>query len=176
MKRVVCGMIVIVWVGLATVPAQAGWHEFWRKFKRDTARNSAYPEPFAFADREAQKSPFRVMVENGWRTEHTLTETLFTDENQLTSAGERRVHWIVTQSPPERRTVYVISSPRRHVTESRLDSVQQYVTQLIPAGPLPAVVVTDDIPRGGSGDYLNEMHRKYRDSLPAPQLPEITGN
>lgn len=176
MKRILYGVVALVGICLSASPADAGWHEFWQKFKRDTHRVNAYPEPFRFADREAQKAPFRVMIENGWRTEHTLTESLFTPSQELTRAGQKKVYWIVTQSPEERRTVYVIAGNSLDATEARLDSVQRFISRVIPEGALPAVVVTGRIPRGGSGDYLNEMHRKYRDSLPAPQLPTPESN
>lgn len=176
MKRFLLCIVTLLGICLVATPADAGWHEFWQKFKRDTHRNNAYPEPFRFADREAQKAPFRVMIENGWRTEHTLTQSLFTSGHDLTRAGEKKVHWIITQSPEERRTVYVISGNSRQATEARLDSVQRYITRLVPEGALPGVVVTSRIPRGGAGDYLNEMHQKYRESLPAPQLPTTESN
>jgi hypothetical protein len=174
MKKFLYGMVAILVICVTASPADAGWHEFWRGFKRDFHRSNAYPEPFRYADREAQKAPFRAMIENGWRTENTLTESLFTPENSLTRAGEKKVHWIVTQSPENRRSVYVISANSRQVTEARLDSVQRYITRVVPEGALPRVVVTTRIPRGGSGDFLNEMHKKYRDSLPAPQLPSVS--
>ncbi len=174
--RTICCFLAVWTICLSTSTADAGWHEFWRKFKRDTNRNNMYPEPFRYADREAQKAPFRVMIENGWRMEHTLSGNLFTTENELTRAGEKRVHWIITESPENRRAVYIAPAHNRHATEARLDSVQRYVARAIPDGALPGVVITSRVPRGGSGDYLNEMHRKYRESLPAPQLPSAESN
>jgi hypothetical protein len=173
MKRIICGVVLVALLsGCAATPRT--WQESWQKFNRDTERSNAWPEPFLHLDRDAQKVPLRTMIENGWRVEHTMTETLFGSDERLTRAGEKRVKWIVTQSPEQWRTVYVVRGGSLEATEARLDSVQQYVAQLVPKGPMPAVVVTTKVPPGGSGEYLNEVHRMYRDSLPAPQLPGTT--
>ena len=170
MKQIICGFIVVALLSGCTL-APRSWRESFQTFDRQTKRSSAWPEPFRHADREAQKVPFQTMIENGWQVEHTMTEALFGSDNRLTRAGEKRVEWIVTQSPEEWRTVHVVRGNSVQATEARLDSVQQYVSRLVPEGPMPAVVVTTKVPPSGSGEYLNEVHRMYRETLPVPQLP-----
>jgi hypothetical protein len=133
---------------------------------------NSWPDPFRHMDRQAAAAPFENFKDAGWRLENTLIEFLFTEEQELTHAGKLKVRHILTQVPPHRRTIFVLKGDTRDITERRVDAVQRAVAEMLPEGALPPVVVTDQLPRGGSGDYLNMVNRKYRESIPAPVLPE----
>jgi hypothetical protein len=126
-------------------------------------------------DRQAAAAPFENFKDAGWRLENTLVEFLFTEDQELTHAGVLKVRHILTQVPPHRRTIFVLKGDTREITERRVDAVQRAAADILPEGGLPAVLVTDQLPRGGSGDYLNMVNRKYRESIPAPVLPEAAG-
>jgi hypothetical protein len=174
MTRTVGSLVFAIIAGLCLAsPAHAGWHEFWDRVCTDFLRNNCWPEPFRHMDRDATRAPFLAMIDNGWRVENTIVHSLFTESHQLTLAGQRKIYWIATQIPPDRRVVFVLQGETPEVTDQRVDSVQRYVASVVQADSLPPVVVTDRVPRGGSGDYLNQMNRKYRDSLPAPTLRQV---
>ena len=70
--------------------------------------NKMWPWPYVCADRVAVHEPFCIMVNNGWRRQNLLGPHHFNpNTNQLTTAGELRVQWILTQAPPERRNIFV---------------------------------------------------------------------
>jgi hypothetical protein len=152
--------------------AMAGWHEFWHGAKTDYRRSNEWPYPFKCADQMAVRAPFEIMKDNGWRRENTLGSEMFTfEKNELTSAGEHKVKWIVTQAPIHRRTVWVLRADSDEATTQRVDHVQQLVQNILPEGALPEVLVTDRPPTGISGDYLDAIDRSMRSSVPPPRLP-----
>ena len=116
--------------------------------------------------------PIELMKNNGWRLHNTLGDQLFQAEtNELTSAAEIKVHWIATQAPTSRRTVFVYGTQSDANTQARVAAVQNYVNQLYPDGTGPSVLVTNVIPRGASGEIFNQVISGYQNSLPAPVLP-----
>lgn len=151
--------------------AQAGWNEFWHRTKVDFHRNNAWPEPFQQADRAAAREPFCIMVNNGWRMQNTIGTYLFDDAHQLNRAGEIKLRWILTQAPLHRRAVFVLQAHTPQETAVRVESVQQAISRMIPAGALPPVMITDTEPEGASGEYLDAVNRALQSSLPSPRLP-----
>jgi hypothetical protein len=151
--------------------ADAGWHEFWHRVKVDTHRNNAWPEPFVTADRAAAREPFCIMANNGWRMQNTIGTYLFDDTHQLNRAGEIKLRWILTQAPLHRRAVFVLQADTQQETAVRVESVQRAISQMIPAGPLPPVMITDTEPQGASGEYLDALNRSLQSSMPTPRLP-----
>ena len=154
----------------------SGWDTFWHNFGVSAKRMNHYPEPFIYADREAAKEPFRIMVRNGWQMQNTIGQAYFNPETQeLTRAGELKVRQIVLQSPEEYRTVYVLRGNNADVTAIRVDSVQQVVARSIPSGAMPPVVETGTELRGTPGDYVDHTIRGAASSRPAPVLPTAGG-
>ena len=152
-RRLVFSLAAALTLCTALSSAQAEMHgnsfqRFWHRVSVDWHRNNAWPKPFAAADREAYFAPLRVQNDNGWRLQNTLVHQLFNSESQeLNQAGEMKVHWIVTQAPMHRRTVYVLRGSNPEATAIRVDSVQQAIANLVPSGPLPEVLLTDTAPR-----------------------------
>ncbi len=154
----------------------SGWDSFWHHSGVSFKRMNHYPEPFIYADRDAAREPFRIMVQNGWQLQNTLGAHYFHPETQeLTRAGELKVHTIVTQSPPQHRTVYVLRGNNEDVTSIRVDSVQQMVARAIPSGAMPAVVETGHELRGTPGEYVDSTYRNAQSGRPAPVLPAASG-
>lgn len=159
----------------ARAQEQYGWDAFWHRTGLSFQRMNHYPEPFVYADREAQREPFRIMVANGWQLQNTLGSQYFNPETQeLTRAGELKVRTIVTQAPEQFRTVYVLRGNNADVTAIRVDSVQQTVARAIPNGAMPAVVETGTELRGTPGEYVDSTYRNAQSSQPAPVLPAAT--
>jgi hypothetical protein len=167
------GAAFLVGSGLGFTPsAFADWHEFWHRVKVDTHRNNAWPEPFRTADRAAQREPFCIMVDNGWKAQNTIGTFLFNAEtNELNSAGEKQVKWVVTQAPIHRRAVFVLVGDTAQDTKARVESVQRYISRIVPDGHLPPVMLTTRDAEGGSGEYFDSINRALLQSVPAPRLP-----
>ncbi len=148
------------------------WHEFRRDFDMHRRRVNAWPHPFAIESRELVRSPYRTMVDNGWKMQNTLSDHLFApEENELTYAGQLHLRWILTQVPPHRRQIYVMEAPTRDGTATRVASVYKYLGETAPAGPPCPVFVTRIAPRGGDGSYLADVDKMYKASSPTPRLP-----
>lgn len=149
-----------------------GWDRFWHRSGVDFKRMNHYPEPFVYADREATREPFRVMVCNGWKLQNTLGAHYFNPESQtLTRAGELKVRSILVDVPEQYRTVYVLRGENADVTAMRIDAVQQTIARATPGGAMPQVVETGVELRGHPGDYVDDTYRKAQSSQPAPILP-----
>src|SRR5438046_1629053 len=107
--RFVPALLVLGIVSTAAAPAQAQWFgDFFHRSGQDFKRNNSWPQPFIAPDREAVCLPFDLMERNGWRKQTMICDYHFeNDTARLTSAGEMKVRWILTQAPVQRRIVYV---------------------------------------------------------------------
>ncbi len=141
----------------------------------DFARNVAWPQPFRGADSQSVVAPFEVMRDNGWRENNTIGSGLFSEQNALSEAGKIKVQWIVTQAPQDRRTVYVKNGNSEQETGARVESVQLAVSQMIPSGPLPQILVTEIEPGTSSGAYQTLVHRALTKTTPTPRLGKFSG-
>src|SRR5262245_47154540 len=126
MKRTVVGALALA-LGIAieiacASPLNAGWNEFWHQTHVDFRRMNSWPDPFQHIDRRAEAAPFECFKDAGWRLENTLVDPLFTEDQELTHAGKLKVRHILTQVPPNRRTIFVLKGETRDVTERRVDS------------------------------------------------------
>jgi hypothetical protein len=154
---------------------QAGWPEFRHQSGIDYARNNCWPQPFRGADANSVVAPFEIMRNNGWRENNTLGSLLFSKQNTVSEAGQLKIEWIVTQAPSNQRIVYVKSGRNKEETAARVESVQLAVSQLIPTGPLPQILVTDIEPTTSSGAYQTLVHRALIKTTPTPRLGQFTG-
>lgn len=167
-------------LGLATAvcisPAQAGWNEFWARFRKDTMRNSVYPEPFVTADREIVRSYWEQTEANGWRLQNTIGKYLFDETTQqLNSAGQQRIRWIMTNAPQHRRQIFVLRGDNQQISAQRMASVQEYLAQLGGEGNVPPVHFTDHDAPGISGQYIDGLEQQYQKTQPVPRLPSSSG-
>lgn len=152
--------------------ASADWHTFWQRVHTDFHRNNAWPEPFQTADRAVTREPFCIQVNNGWKMQNTIGTYLFNAETQeLNRAGELKVKWVITQAPIHRRAVFVLVGETPEDTKVRVESVQRYISRVMPDGNLPPVMLTNTEPEGGSGEYFDAVNRAMMQSIPAPRLP-----
>lgn len=145
---------------------------FWQRVHVDFHRNNAWPEPFRSADRAVTREYFCIQANNGWRSQNTIGTFLFNPETQeLNRAGELKVKWVVTQAPINRRAVFVLVGDNPEDTQRRVQSVQNYISRIVPAGHLPPVMITYSEPEGASGEYFDAINRAMIQSIPAPRLP-----
>jgi hypothetical protein len=148
------------------------WAQFKYRCKVDWHRNNAWPEPFATADRAAQREPFCLMVDNGWKMQNTIGTFLFDPTSQqLNTAGEHLVRWIVQQAPQHRRAVFVLKGDSPEATQARVDSVQVAVARFACAGESPPVILTTTEPAGWPASYVDTMTQQFQATIPSPRLP-----
>ena len=141
-------------------------------FSRDFKRNNCWPRPFVWKDREATRASFVIMVNKGWQLENTLGAYHFDRETgKINEPGRRRVYWIVTQELPGRHAIFVHRAMRPEETEARVDSVQQWVAQIVPKGSLPPVLETGVPAPGRPAEEVDHIRQEYLKSMPAPRLP-----
>ena len=156
-------------------PADGGGNIFARAFHSmalDFKRNNCWPRPFVWKDREATRASFVIMVNKGWQLENTLGAYHFDRETgKINEPGRRRVYWIVTQELPGRHAIFVHRAMRPEETEARVDSVQQWVAQIVPKGSLPPVLETGVPAPGRPAEEVDHIRQEYLKSMPAPRLP-----
>ena len=164
-------------IGGTVIGGSAFGSDFWDRVHLDFMRMNCWPQPFVQADRELVNAPLIAMTGRGWQLQNTLSHHFFDEENQtLTRAGQLKLHWIVTQAPPHRRTVYVLRTLDPALTQTRVASVHDQMARLLPGErPQPEVLVSDMVPAGGSGDYFDQVDRQLKASVPAPRLPARGG-
>jgi len=176
MQRFVAAAVLLTVVVVSCVPAEANWLESaWASVCRDFKRNNYWPKPFTDPDREAAVAPFAVMVDNGWKLQNTLGDQHFDEtNNQLTEAGELKLRSILTEAPVEYRTVFILRGNRPEITSARLQSVHDTAANILPQGELAEVAETDKRPHYWPAEYVDDISRARRSTIPSPRLPVAT--
>lgn len=183
----ICWVLVLgAWVALGqdTSPSAGGaccdrpagaWNQFWHRCKLDFHRNNSWPEPFLSADRQAARTPFGLMTDNGWKMHNTIGSFLFDPQTQrVNQAGELLVKWIVTQAPTPRRAVFVLQGDTPEATAARVESVQAAVARYSGGTPCP-VLLTNTEPAGWSAAYIDTIAQQYHATIQPPRLPPPQG-
>jgi hypothetical protein len=179
MKRIYLAVAALTAVaGLATSAQAVFFDDGVRYVKHGYHENAIWPWPYVCADRIAVREPFCLMINNGWRRQNLLGPHHFNDNsNQLTSAGELRVRWIMTQAPGERRTVFVERDIDPAVTASRMATAREYITRVgTPDGQLAQVMETHLISEGRPASVVDATNVRFQESMVPPQLPAATAS
>jgi hypothetical protein len=97
-----------------------------------------WPAQYVQPSRRAICRSYELMIANGWRRNNLLTKYDFATEGEgLSEAGKLRVSWILTQAPPNRRTIFVQRGADDATTAARIDAVQSLAADLgAGAGPV----------------------------------------
>lgn len=174
MLRYGCGLIAGLMLVSAAQSAQAQYG-MWSSFQVGMQRNTSWPRPFIQSATQTVRSPFDQMSTNGWRRQTLLGAHHFSSETgRLTEAGRLKVRWILTQAPPSRRIIFVERGFDQQTTLARVDQVQQVAASILSTGELPDVQDTHLIAEGRPADTVYNTFTRFRDTMPDPQLPEIT--
>jgi hypothetical protein len=145
--------------------------------KRGYHANKMWPWPYVCPDRVAVREPFCIMINNGWRRQNLLGPHHFNpNTNQLTTAGELRVQWIMTQAPPERRNIFVERTLNQDANTERLATVRDYATKVSTDGREPLVAETALMSEGRPASVVDATNVNFQKSMPAPVLPAATLN
>jgi len=171
--------MVIAVAALATTAtsASADWNHFWNKLRVGYHRNNAWPAPFNEADAMNVVAPFEAMKANGWRMHNTIGHELFRPEDgALMASGNKRIHWIATQSPQSRRTVFVLRGGSERETTARVAAVREAISRIDVPGPRPNVQITEIEPHHSPGAWATKINRDWLQNLAAPRLPSSSSS
>jgi hypothetical protein len=175
MKRVNTTLRVAILAAAVCGSAQAGWPELRREMHVDKLRNNAWPQPFRGMDAQSVVSPLEIQKNNGWRAFNTVGSIFFTEENQLTDAGQLKVATTLTRAPSGRQVLFVLKGDTPEATQQRLEAVQIAVSGMVPVGPLPQILITDRDAEATSGEMQTAINRGMARTMPVPRLPRFSG-
>ena len=178
MKRSVFAIAVLVAFGGLATSAKAVWIDDGAHYVKHGYRvNKVWPWPYVCADRVAVREPFCMMINNGWRRQNLLGPHHFTaNADKLTTAGELRVRWIMTQAPNQHRTIFIERDIDPSVTAQRLATARDYATNVSTDGQVAQVVETYLISEGRPASVVDATNVRFQESLPPPALPASSGN
>jgi hypothetical protein len=152
--------------------AQAFWLDsFFNHVETGRRANAQWPAPYVCPDRAHVRAPFEQMVQNGWRRQNLMAPYHFKEDGAtLTTAGELKVRWILTQAPPQHRQIFVERAFNPTETAKRMEAVQQFAG-LIAMGDQPMVTETDMIAEGRPASVVDAIGVRFLESMPPPVLP-----
>lgn len=134
--------------------------------------NYIWPRQYAWPARRGICQTYDVMIANGWRRNNLLGKYDFAPDGEgLSEAGRLRLEWILTQAPPERRTVFIQRGADPAVTAMRVESVQSLAANMNPAQGPVEVQETYLHDYGRPADYVDAVFTGFRSNQPAPALP-----
>lgn len=140
----------------------------------DSLKAKNWPDPYVQRDRDATRLAFTTMVEKGWKRQNILGDVHFDGgTDNLNMAGRSKIRRILFQGLRSRRDLFICRADTKETTDSRLNSVETYVTQLIGNVPnAPRVAVTNLPPAGWPAHLIDTIFRKYDATMPDPRIPE----
>jgi len=157
-----------------TTTATAGWNELWGRVHLDYSRNKCWPSPFAEQDRASVHNYFSQMTAVGIRLQNTLGDQYFDPQTQqINLAGQRKIEQILTNTE-DRRAIFVLQSLRQDATQARVESVRNTLAQMVGNPDATEIYVSPTKLIGRPADYIDDVYRRERASIPAPRLPEST--
>jgi hypothetical protein len=134
-------------------------------------QNSIWPRQYIYPARRGICESYDVMARNGWRRQNLLGPYHFeADGVLLNEAGRLKVEWILTQAPPQYRTMYVQRVVNQQQTAGRVEAVQQFVAELNMggAGDVHETYVRDD---GYPAVMVDAVFTGFKANQPVPALP-----
>lgn len=164
-------MVALVLVPTLTVSAD-WWPHKKSKFCCECEQNKIWPLPYVYPDRQAAAAPFQIMINKGWQRQNTLGDYHFDEANRLTEAGRLKVRWILTDPALDRRQVFVHGATSQEATAVRVASVQDFLAVTQYGDEAAGVTESNLAAPSYPADYVDEIGRKFRESIPLPRLPE----
>lgn len=151
--------------------------DFCRYLRCGTHRNICWPKPYIYPDRAAVAAPFAVMINNGWERQNLLGDHHFTsDGSKMTTAGDLKIRWILTQAPMNRRSIFVQRTWLQETDAMRLQAVQVAASKVLPDGIVADVQPTHLQVEGRSAETVDKVNTQFHESMPLPILPAPRGD
>jgi hypothetical protein len=174
-RSIVIAITCLSCAGVNQAARAVFFDDFAHYVKRGYHENKMWPWPYQCPDRIAVRDPFNMMVDAGWRRQNLLGPHHFNPEtNQLTTAGELRVQWIMTQAPPDRRNIFIERSLNADTDSVRLATVRDFATRVSIDGRAPQIEETWIASEGRPAAIVDATNVKFMQAMPAPVLPPVT--
>ena len=171
MRHAIIAAIVIA-CGASQVSADDCLAQVSQYIKCGYRQNAQWPWPYVCPDRMAAREPFSIMVQNGWRRQNLLGAHHFTaDGERLTTAGELKVRWILTQAPASFRDIFVERAINPQITAHRVVAARQYGQKVAIDGRTPVVEETYLMCEGRPASVVDQVNVRFQESMPPPVLP-----
>ncbi len=171
-KAVLVGLAIAGGTPTANADWTDSWNSFWDRVELDYLRNSHWPQPFVYPDREAVRAPFATMVAKGWQRQNTLGDYHFDpNTHELNQAGQMRLRWIANQVDPQRRAVFVYRGLTQEITAARINSVHHHLANTLRPEFPPMVMDTAIPPVDRPGEQIDQIQTRALSSTPEPILP-----
>ena len=139
-------------------------------------QNSIWPRQYIAPARRGICQSMELMVHNGWRRQNLLGKYHF-DPNgdQLTEAGKLKVDWILTQAPPQRRSIFVERAATADQTAQRVQAVQDLAASTSGASTPADVQETHLHDEGHPALAVDAVFTGFTASQRTPSLPTAAG-
>ena len=176
MRRTILATIATLAVAGAATKASAAFFETaYHYIETGREQNVMWPWPYICPDRLAAREPFQIMIRNGWRRQNLMGSHYFNpSSNQLTTAGEIHIRWIMTQAPPAFRQVFIERSIDPTVTAARIAATREYASQVSLDGQTPQVFETNMMAEGRPAAIVDMTNVRFMENMPVPVLPADT--
>ena len=148
----------------------------------ETCQNNRWPYPYVCADRQAEREPYEIMIQNGWRRQNLLADHYFQEKTgELTEPGQAVVRRIANDVPAPHRTIYVRKGQTPEQTAARVKAVHAYAARVAADGNVPPIVETNISPAGYPAGWPpireGSVSRRFQVWVPDKMyLPETKGN
>ena len=130
-----------------------------------------WPWPYVCQDRQSVREHEEILEEAGWVSETTLYDYHFdNDQHTLNRAGLIHLRWILQNAPENRRTVYVQAGSSNGQSQMRATNVTEELTEMIPVGSIPPVVLRVTTPLGRPASEVDKIQRSQTESTPKPRI------
>jgi hypothetical protein len=140
---------------------------------RVIARNEAWPKPFACASRNLYASYWRSITRAGFADQNTLSAIHFDDQGKLTKYGQQQIAGILRNMPQQHKVVYVQRDGDEGTSLSRLNSVQELVSNWY--GQNGRVAFSDRNPIIQNGIRAENISVGYHAAMAPPIIPVSDG-
>ncbi|MCA9260216.1 MAG: hypothetical protein KDA61_13485 [Planctomycetales bacterium] len=147
--------------------------EFWNSYMQ----GAMWPTQYVQAPRNSICSTFEIMARNGWRRQNLLGQYHFkAGTGELTDAGRLKAHWVLTQAPVERRTVFIERAPSDEETAKRVAAVQDWSSGNARFDGKASISETDIVDVGRPAQAVDAVFTGWAANQPAPILPPNGGS
>lgn len=152
--------------------------EYYDNWEDSFIDNLRWPRQYVHPARRGICQAFETMANNGWRRNNLLGKYHFVPEeqDQLSDAGKAKVEWILTQAPPQRRTIFVERTLDAQRNADRVQSVQDLAANAnAPGGPAD-VQETNIRDEGHPAGSVDAVFTGFSANQLPPVLPQSGGS
>lgn len=129
-----------------------------------------WPHPYNCDDQSFVRNILDQQSAGGWVTATTLHHYHFeSDTQELNSVGREHLHWIVTATPLQYRTVYIAQTVASTTDALRQANVEKSIREFQPDGSVP-ILFRYDRTLGRPAQEIDQLRRMELQSIPRPRL------